>query len=208
MHVVARGTLLNGGMPSHCSISKRAKCAFGVVFSLTIWLKSLKSAPLRTKHSPLADIPLVPCFKGCKCHFDLKEKLRESVQRPRFTSRERLHKNLQQYAFKNKKKSAAFEIRFAKSQPVLSVMYPGASATSLWLLIFMVTLAHCSVEFFIDQTFDQCSRGNNVIACANNTDRGGLCAYAPDANELWCCPAPDPCVQMSPLPVETRDMFT
>ena len=74
-------------------------------------------------------------------------------------------------------------------------MYPNAWRNALWLLTYMATLVHCSVEFFIDQKFDECSRDNNVIACRNNTDRGGLCAYAPDANMLWCCPAPDPCVQ-------------
>ena len=53
---------------------------------------------------------------------------------------------------------------------------------------------YCSIEFFIDQQFDECSRSGQTIGCLNNTDRGGLCAHAPDANMLWCCPAPDPFV--------------
>lgn len=71
-------------------------------------------------------------------------------------------------------------------------MFPSAWSISLWLVPSFAMLAHCSVEFFIDQVLDQCSRDNTDIACLNNTDRGGLCAYAPDANMLWCCPAPDP----------------
>ena len=70
-------------------------------------------------------------------------------------------------------------------------MFSNACSDLLWLVSSLAVLAHCSVEFFIDQVFDQCSRDNNSIACRNNTDRGGLCAYAPDANMLWCCPAPD-----------------
>ena len=71
-------------------------------------------------------------------------------------------------------------------------MFASALSNSLWRILFIAVLAHCSVEFFIDHTFDECSKDNNVIGCLDNTDRGGLCAYAADANLLWCCPAPDP----------------
>lgn len=63
-----------------------------------------------------------------------------------------------------------------------------------WLLSSIGGLAYCSVEFFIDQQFDECSKSGQTIQCRNNTDNGGLCAYAPDANMLWCCPATNPFV--------------
>ena len=75
-------------------------------------------------------------------------------------------------------------------------MFPRTLRNSLRLFPLVITLVHCSsIEFFIGQTFDQCSRNSQTVACANNTDRGGLCAYAPDVNKLWCCPAPNPYVR-------------
>ncbi|KAM0804447.1 hypothetical protein BDR22DRAFT_601933 [Usnea florida] len=100
-------------------------------------------------------------------------------------SKERLYKTL--YALKISRSS----ILLAKSLPLLSVMYPSASTTSLWLLMSLVALSHGSVEFFIYPAIDLCSKGNIVTTCYNNTDRGGLCAYAPDVDMVWCCPAPD-----------------
>ncbi|KAL2045356.1 hypothetical protein ABVK25_012172 [Lepraria finkii] len=70
-------------------------------------------------------------------------------------------------------------------------MSPRAFRNSLWLVSSIAVLTNCSVEFFIGQEYDQCSRNNKTIACLDNTNRGGLCAYAPDSSVLWCCPAPD-----------------
>lgn len=64
----------------------------------------------------------------------------------------------------------------------------------LYLISSIAALAHCTVEFFISQDYDQCARDKISIGCANNTDSGGLCAHAWDANMLWRCPAPDPSV--------------
>ncbi len=71
-------------------------------------------------------------------------------------------------------------------------------SSSIWLVSSIAVLAHCSVEFFIDQNFDQCSRDNLTIGCNGNTVRGGLCAYGSDM--LWCYLAPDPCVPISFVP--------
>lgn len=80
--------------------------------------------------------------------------------------------------------------------PTPRTMFPRTLHTSLALFPFVITLVHCSsIEFFVDQTFDECSRNSQTVACANNTDRGGLCAYAPDTRKLWCCPAPNPYVR-------------
>ena len=85
---------------------------------------------------------------------------------------------------------------------------------AFWLLLLLLllstfaVLAHGSVEFFVDQEFDKCSRNGQSIGCLNNTDRGGLCAYAPDASMLWCCPAPDPCVLFQPLFVDFVFFFS
>ena len=62
---------------------------------------------------------------------------------------------------------------------------------SIWLVLFFAVLAHCSVEFFLNEEFDECSKDDIDIPCANNTFRGGLCAYAQDVSKLWCCPAGD-----------------
>ena len=75
-------------------------------------------------------------------------------------------------------------------------MFPRTLRNSLGFFPSIIALVHCSsIEFFIDQTFDECSRNSETVACANNTNRGGLCAYAPDTSKLWCCPAPNPYVQ-------------
>ena len=67
---------------------------------------------------------------------------------------------------------------------------------SLRLFAFVITLANCSsIEFFISQAFDECSRNSQTVTCAGNSAVGGLCAYAPNVNKLWCCPAPDPYVR-------------
>lgn len=64
----------------------------------------------------------------------------------------------------------------------------------IWLVLCLVTTVHSAIEFFISQEFDRCSRGGGSLACGNNTARGSLCGYAADENQLWCCPAGDPCV--------------
>ena len=155
----------------------------------------------KTKHSPR--LPPVLCFEACKHYIGLNKASGSG-------SKDRVHKHR-----KALKDLTRFEIQHAFSIllrtpnfcPFLSIMYPSAWRNSLWLLTSMAALAHCSVEFFIDQEYDRCSRDNNGIACRNNTDRGGLCAYAPDANMLWCCPAPDQCVQCLINPLR-RKIFT
>ena len=167
------------------------------------WCKPRRCPQWKTKYSPR--LPLVPCFEACKHYFGLN-KARGSG------SKDRVHK--QRKALND---FTGFEIQHAFRScfrtpdfcPFLSTMYPSAWRGSLWLVTSMAALAHCSVEFFINQEYDRCSRDNTTIgiACSNNTDRGGLCAYAPDANMVWCCPAPDKCVQclISPL---RRKIFT
>ena len=46
-----------------------------------------------------------------------------------------------------------------------------------------------SIEFFISQIGDLCSRGSHQIGCYKNSESGGLCAFAPAEDKLWCCPA-------------------
>ena len=49
-----------------------------------------------------------------------------------------------------------------------------------------------NVNFFLSNTTDICARNNVQLQAPNNTAHGALCAIAPDALEVWACPAPDP----------------
>ena len=164
-------------------------CLFSFQHQRSCW--SAPSSEAENIHSPC--LPLVPSFKCCKYLFDLEKSCGShlTVKRPPSQAKKVLHKTLQQYTFP---KISRFS-NPARQVPALSVMFPSAWRGLLWLLISLVPLSYCSVEFFIYQEVDLCSRDNIVSSCYNNTDRGGLCAYASDANIVWCCPAPDQYVQ-------------
>jgi hypothetical protein len=63
----------------------------------------------------------------------------------------------------------------------------------IFLFILVVApLARCQDQavFFYSSEFDICDWLGNSIPAANNTERGGLCAYEESTQRVYACPAP------------------